>query len=94
MIRVRDCYLNRIIATVSGIQFLTSRLKMLSQPNYRHRQWHTISDLTPEEHKAIFFTKMSAERERVQFESHRNSREFWLRQNPHAAPGVAVSEFT
>src|SRR2546427_8113985 len=25
---------------------------LLSQPNYRHRQWYTISDLTPEEHKA------------------------------------------
>jgi hypothetical protein len=52
---------------------------LLSQPNYRHRQWHTISDLTPEEHKAIFFTEMSGEQERIQFESHRNSREYWLR---------------
>ena len=53
---------------------------LLSQPNYyRHRQWHTISDLTPEEHTAIFFTKMSGEQERIQFESHRNAREYWLR---------------
>jgi hypothetical protein len=51
---------------------------LLSQPNYRHRQWRNISDLAPEEHKAIFGNGMSGEQERIQFESQRNSREYWL----------------
>jgi hypothetical protein len=52
---------------------------LLSAPNYRHRQWNSIADLTEEEYKAIFFRPMTGEEERIQFESHRNSREYWLR---------------
>jgi hypothetical protein len=52
---------------------------LLSQPNYRHRQWHTIADLTPEERKMIFHVEMKGEQQRIQFESQRNSREYWLR---------------
>ena len=55
---------------------------LLSHPNYRHREWIAISDLTPEEYKAIIFdeTRFSSdESKRVQFESHRNAREYWLR---------------
>jgi hypothetical protein len=52
---------------------------LLSAPNYRHREWKTIADLTAEERKTIFFRPMRGEEERIQFESTRNSREFWLR---------------
>ena len=52
---------------------------MLSAPNYRHRKWNAISDLTNEEHIAMFFTHMDAEQQRIQFESQRNSREYWVR---------------
>jgi len=55
---------------------------LLSHPNYRHRKWDTIADLTPEEYKAIIFDEArfsSEESKRVQFESHRNAREYWLR---------------
>jgi hypothetical protein len=55
---------------------------LLSHPNYRHREWNTIADLTPEEYKTIIFDEArfsSEESKRVQFESHRNSREYWLR---------------
>jgi hypothetical protein len=52
---------------------------MLSQPNYRHRQWKDISDLTAEEAETVFFAPMEGEKRRIQFESTRNSREYWLR---------------
>jgi hypothetical protein len=52
---------------------------LLSQPNYRHRQWHSIADLAPEEYKIVFFENMTGERQRIQFESQKNSREYWLR---------------
>jgi hypothetical protein len=52
---------------------------LLSIPNYRHREWHSISDLTSEEYKTIFYKDMSPEAQRIQFESHRNAREYWLR---------------
>jgi hypothetical protein len=55
---------------------------LLSHPNYRHREWNTIADLTPEEYKAIIFDETrfdSEESKRVQFESHRNAREYRLR---------------
>jgi hypothetical protein len=52
---------------------------LLSQPNYRHRQWTTVADLTDEEYKMIFFEEMEGEKQRIQFESQRNSREYWAR---------------
>ena|ERR1700704_931633 len=55
---------------------------LLSLPNYRHREWDTIADLTPEECKEIIFDEAryrSEEAKRVQFESHKNAREYWLR---------------
>jgi hypothetical protein len=52
---------------------------LLSQPNYRHRQWRTISDITPEEQRVIFLKPMNPEESRIQFESHRNCRDYWLR---------------
>jgi hypothetical protein len=52
---------------------------LLSVPNYRHRAWHTIADLTDEERKQIALDGLTEEKERIQFESHRNSREYWLR---------------
>jgi hypothetical protein len=53
---------------------------LLSHPNYRHREWNAISDLTPEEHKLVFgYEEMTGEKQRIQFESQRNSREYWLR---------------
>jgi hypothetical protein len=55
---------------------------LLSHPNYRHREWNTIADLTPDEYKAIIFDEMrfsSDESKRIQFESHRNAREYFLR---------------
>ena len=52
---------------------------MLSQPNYRHRQWNTIADLTPEEHSTMFYKEMAGEERRIQFVCQKNSREFWAR---------------
>jgi hypothetical protein len=55
---------------------------LLSHPNYRHRDWNTIADLTSEEYKLVIFDEAqfsSEESRRVQFESQRNSREYWLR---------------
>jgi hypothetical protein len=52
---------------------------LLSAPNYRHREWRTIADLTVEEYKTIFYKEMEGEEQRIQFESQRNSREYWLR---------------
>jgi len=55
---------------------------LLSHPNYRHREWNTISDLTPEEYKLIIFDETrfaSEESRRIQFESQRNVREYLLR---------------
>jgi hypothetical protein len=52
---------------------------LLSAPNYRHREWRSIADLTPEEHKTIFYEPMDGEKKRIQFESYRNSKEYWLR---------------
>jgi hypothetical protein len=55
---------------------------LLSHPNYRHREWNNIADLTSEEYKIIIFdeTRLNTEEsKRVQFESTRNSREYWCR---------------
>jgi hypothetical protein len=52
---------------------------LLSLPNYRHREWKTIADLTREEYKTIFFKEMNEEEKRIQFESQRNAKEYWLR---------------
>jgi hypothetical protein len=53
---------------------------LLAHPNYRHREWHTVADLTPEEHKAIFGdTVWTGDAERIQFESQKNAREYWLK---------------
>jgi hypothetical protein len=52
---------------------------LLSAPNYRHRQWKTIADLSKQERKDMFSKPITGEKERIQFESQRNSREYWVR---------------
>jgi hypothetical protein len=52
---------------------------LLSHPNYSHRQWRTIEDLTAEQRSQIFSENMTPHQRRIQFESNRNSREYWLR---------------
>lgn len=54
---------------------------LLSFPNYRHRQWKSLSDLTEEETKKIFFgdEEWTEENKRIQFESTRNAKEYWAR---------------
>jgi hypothetical protein len=67
---------------------------LLSYANYRHRGWNTISDLTPEEHKSIIFDEArfnSEESKRIQFESTRNSREYWCRRRLYDRRTLFVS---
>jgi hypothetical protein len=53
-----------------------------SHGNLGHRQWRTPSDVTPEEH-ASMFSRSWPWGERIQLESHRNGREFKLKQKLH-----------
>ena len=67
---------------------------LLSHANYRHREWNTIADLTPDEYKAIIFDEArfnSDESKRVQFESTRNSREYWCRRRLYDRRTLFVS---
>lgn len=64
---------------------------LLSHPNYRHRKWNEISDLTPEEHKLVFFEEMTGEKRRIQFESQRNSKEYWLRRRFYDRRSLSVN---
>ena len=52
---------------------------LLAQPNYRHRQWKSIDDLTPTEWDELQMEPMTASDRQIQFWSTKNSREYWLR---------------
>jgi hypothetical protein len=52
---------------------------LLAYPNYRHRHWKTADDLTEEERKIVFYEPTEGEQRRIQFESHKNAREYWAR---------------
>src|SRR5690242_8731377 len=47
---------------------------LLTLPNYRHREWRTVADLSPGELEEIGIQEDMSEATRIQqFESHRNS---------------------
>ena len=52
---------------------------LLAQPNYRHREWRSLDDLTPTEWDELQMEPMAAGAREIQFWSTKNSREFWLR---------------
>jgi hypothetical protein len=52
---------------------------LLAQPNYRHREWKSIDDLTPTEWDELQMEPMTAGDRQIQFWSTKNSREYWLR---------------
>lgn len=52
---------------------------LLAQPNYRHRQWKGIDDLTHTEWDELQMEPMTAAERHIQFWSTKNSREYWLR---------------
>ena len=52
---------------------------LLAQPNYRHRGWKSIDDLTPTEWDELQMEPMTADDRQIQFWSTKNSREYRLR---------------
>jgi len=56
---------------------------LLAQPNYRHREWKTIDDLTPTEWDELQMEPIAAGDRQIQFWSTKNSREYWLRRRSY-----------
>jgi hypothetical protein len=52
---------------------------LLAQPNYRHREWKSIDDLSPTERDELRLEPMAESDRQIQFWSTKNSREYWLR---------------
>jgi hypothetical protein len=52
---------------------------MLAQPNFRHRDWTSIADLTPSEWQELGMDQLDDAGRAIQFWSTKNSREYWSR---------------
>ena len=64
---------------------------LVSVPNYRHREWTSIADLTADERVGLCFRPVSDEEMRVQFENERHTREYWLRRRFYDRRALQIS---